>query len=117
VLSQFAAHRPESEDRFEHEMTAGDANGDGYTDLVVLDANERMCEIYTFSASRRLHPATEFEVFQTRLFSSGQSRENQPSAAIVADLTGDEAQDLLLLSHDRLLLYPQQTAARQGPVE
>lgn len=117
ALDQIAAHRPEAEDRFEHEMEAGDVNGDGYTDLVVLDANERMCEIYTFSASRRLHPATEFEVFQTRLFSGGRARENEPSAAVVADVTGDGATDLLLLAHDRLLIYPQQTAPAPSAAE
>lgn len=109
ALSQFAAYRSDSEDRFEHDIEYGDVNGDGYTDLVVIDAGEQMCEIFTLSASRKLYPATEFEVFQSRLFHSGQSREYEPSAALVADLTGDGADDILLIVHDRLMIYPQMT--------
>lgn len=108
-LEQFAAFRSEADDRLEHEMEAGDLNSDGYVDIAVLDAREQMCEIYTFSASRRLLPATEFEVFQSRLFQGGEAREYEPSAAIIGDLTGDAAHDLLLLVHDRVLIYPQMT--------
>ena len=111
ALEQFAAHRPDAEDRFEHEIEAGDLNGDGYVDLAILDAKEQMCSIYTFSASRRLYPATEFEVFESRLFQRGATREYEPSAALIADLTGDGKDDLALVVHDRVIVYPQMTEA------
>jgi hypothetical protein len=109
TLEQFAAWTADSENRLQHDLSTGDINGDGFTDVVVLDAREQMCQILTFSQSRRMHAATEFKVFESRLFTRGESRELQPSDAIVADLTGDGAQDLLLLVHDRVIIYPQMT--------
>jgi hypothetical protein len=109
TLEPVVVFRNDNENRLEHEITAGDINGDGYTDLVVLDAGEQMCEIFACSAARKLLPATEFEVFQSRLFTGGDSREFEPSDAIIADLTGDGADDLALLIHDRVIIYPQKT--------
>jgi len=114
ALEQVAAYRPDAEDRLEHEMEAGDVNGDGYVDVVVLDATEQMCSILTFSEARKLHPATEFEVFESRLFTRGSTRMFEPSAALVADVTGDGADDLVLVVHDRVLIYPQMTEASIG---
>jgi len=109
TLDMVASLRPDAEDRIEHEIEAGDLNSDGYTDFVVLDAGEQMCSIYTFSATRRLYRAIEFEVFESRLFGRGQTREYEPSSAIVTDLTGDGRDDLALLVHDRVIVYPQAT--------
>lgn len=107
ALEQVAVYRSDNENRLEHEIEVGDLNGDGFIDMAVLDAKEQMCQILTVSASRRLVPATEFKVFESRLFMRGDSREYEPSAAWVGDLTGDAADDLMLTTHDRLLIYPQ----------
>ncbi len=106
-LEEFAAWRSDEKGRLEHEMVSGDLNSDGFVDLVILDAGEQMCQILTFTSSRRLLEATEFEVFESRLFSGGEEREFEPSSAIIADVTGDGANDLTLLCHDRLIIYPQ----------
>lgn len=108
-LDEFAAFRSDDDDRLEHEIEAGDLNSDGFVDIVVLDARSQMCQIFTFSASRRLYLATEFKVFESRLFGRGDDREFQPSAAFIADLTGDKANDLILQVHDRYIIYPQMT--------
>ncbi|GAB4550150.1 MAG: hypothetical protein Tsb0013_11760 [Phycisphaerales bacterium] len=109
ALEEFAAYRSDEEDRLEHEAEFGDINGDGYLDMIVLDAREQMCQVFAFSSSRKLYFATEFKVFESRLFSRGDSRSFEPSAAIIADVTGDGADDLILEVHDRYIIYPQMT--------
>ncbi len=106
-LDPFAFYRSESEDRSEHEIEIGDVNSDGYLDMVVLDSAERMCQILSFTAKRNLMPATEFEVFQSRLFTRGRAQEGEPRSALVTDVTGDGLDDIMLTVHDRLIIYPQ----------
>jgi len=113
VLSEVASYRADKEDRLEHEISTGDVNGDGYADLVVLDAGEQALEVFTVSKARRMLPANEFRVFQTRLFEGGDQREFEPHDCLIADVTGDGAVDLLVQVHDRILIYPQARAGSQ----
>lgn len=109
ALKQIAAWRSDEERRFEHELTAGDVNSDGFTDLIALDAGEQMCEILSVSEAKRLLYATAFKVFESKIFSGGEPREYEPSECVIADVTGDGANDVILLSQDRVLIYPQMT--------
>ncbi|MHC4414525.1 MAG: FG-GAP repeat domain-containing protein [Planctomycetota bacterium] len=107
TLQEIGSWRTDEEQRRQHELATGDINGDGFTDLISLDAGEQMCEIFTISESKRLLYATGFQVFESKIFSGGEPREYEPSEALIADVTGDGADDLLLLAHDRVLIYPQ----------
>jgi hypothetical protein len=108
-LNELASWRTDEERRRHHELVSGDVNGDGFVDLISLDAGEQMCEILTISAAGRLLYVTGFKVFESKIFSGGEPREYEPSDALIADVTGDGADDLVLLSHDRVLVYPQMT--------
>jgi hypothetical protein len=98
-----------------HELVPGDLNGDGFTDVTVLDGGEQMADVLTFSAAGRVLPALSFKVFETRMFSGGERREFEPSMGQVADVTGDGLADLLFLAHDRILIYPQATGSEPAP--
>jgi hypothetical protein len=48
-----------------------------------------------------------FPVYESQLFSGGDTREYQPRQISIADVTGDGSHDVVLLCHDRILIYPQ----------
>jgi hypothetical protein len=112
TLDEVANYRGDRVRQVDHEIASGDVNGDGYLDLLVLDAGEQSIGVLSFSESSRLVPVTRFTVFESRLFQGGEPREFEPSMAIVEDITGDGAADIVLLCHDRVLLYPQTVKPR-----
>jgi len=109
-LQQLDSWRPDGNERVPHEFGAGDINGDGLTDLIALDAGKQMLDILAVSEGMKLMPAQSFRIFESRLFSGGEPREFEPSQVIIADVTGDGAEDVILMCHDRVLLYPQMRA-------
>ncbi|MFM1822683.1 MAG: hypothetical protein RI967_949 [Planctomycetota bacterium] len=111
AFEEVASHRGDRTQQVDHELAAGDVNGDGFLDLLALDAGEQSLGILSFSETGRLVPITGFKVFESRIFQGGEPREFEPSMAIVADVTGDGADDIVLLCHDRVLIYPQAKVA------
>ncbi|MGE4618194.1 MAG: VCBS repeat-containing protein, partial [Planctomycetota bacterium] len=89
----------------------GDLNGDGITDLVIIDGVRGELEILAGGSSsanpgRFFEPALSFPVFEKKTF-RGAGRGIEPRKVINAELTGDSSVDTVILVHDRLIIYPQ----------
>ncbi len=89
-------------------MAAGDLNHDGVTDLAVIDAKKHFIEILTFGPDESLVRGNKFRVFTEKQYRRGGNSAAEPRWITVSDVTSDGHDDLLLIAHDRILLYPGQ---------
>lgn len=104
-VASFESPRPKA---FPADIIVGDINGDGQTDLTMIDTSIEGLALLAFDETSGLREATHFRLFEEkRLVSENENRGTQPREGLVVDVTGDGRADLVLLCHDRLLLYPQ----------
>ncbi|MET0262302.1 MAG: VCBS repeat-containing protein, partial [Rariglobus sp.] len=92
------------------DVIAGDLTGDGKVELVTLDPDSSVVEVLARDEAEKAWVSrVHFKVFETDNHYQGRRGDAlEPREAIVADVTGDDKKDLLLLVHDRVLIYPQQ---------
>ncbi len=90
------------------DVVPGDLNGDGRKDLVFLETGKNYVDLVEVAPEQKLMPGNRWPVFEERTFSNRRSDFPEPREAVIADVTGDGRNDLLLLVHDRVLLYPQE---------
>lgn len=95
-------------DGYLNDAVAGDLNNDGRQDLVFLETAKNHVELAMLDAANKLVPCNRWQVFEERTFRSRRSETPEPREALVADFTGDRKGDLVVLVHDRILLYPQE---------
>ena len=91
-----------------NDVVSGDLNSDGRKDLVFLESAKNYLDLVIFSAGHKLVPANRWQVFEERSFRGRHADLPEPREAVVADFTGDHKNDLVILVHDRILLYPQE---------
>jgi hypothetical protein len=91
-----------------NDVVSGDLNNDGRKDLVFLETARNYLDLVIFDADHKLVPANRWQVFEERTFRSRRSDLPEPREAAVADVTGDKKNDLIVLVHDRILVYPQE---------
>jgi len=91
-----------------NDVVSGDLDNDGRKDLVFLETARNYLDLVMFTADHKLVPADRWQVFEERTFRGRRSDLPEPREAVVADLTGDGKNDLAVLVHDRILLYPQE---------
>jgi len=89
-------------------MATGDLNHDGRTDLAVIETKDHFVEILTFGPDDSLVRANKFRVFAKKQYSQRRRDVDEPHWITIADVTNDHHDDLLLIAHDRILLYPGQ---------
>ena len=90
------------------DVVTGDLDGDGRKDLVFLETARNYLDLVIFDANRKLVPANRWQVFEERTFRGRRGDFPEPREAVVADVTGDGKNDLIILVHDRILVYPQE---------
>ena len=83
-------------------------NNDGRKDLVFLETNKGYLDVVALGADHKLIPANRWPVFEERTFRGRRAEVPEPREALVADLTGDGRNDLVVLVHDRILVYRQE---------
>ncbi len=91
-----------------HDVVSGDLNQDGRKDLVFLETAKNYLDLVIFDQSRKLVPATRWQVFEERTFRSRRGDQPEPREALIVDVTGDGKNDLVVIVHDRILVYPQE---------
>ncbi len=107
-LTELDSYETPIKDGFLTDVVSGDLNQDGTKDLVFLETAKNYIDIVFFQPPRQLVPATRWRVFEERTFRSRGAGGLEPREALITDLTGDGKNDLAVIVHDRILVYPQE---------
>ena len=107
-LTELDGYETPIKDGHLNDVVSGDLNNDGRKDLVFLETARNYVDLVIFDANHKLIPANRWQVFEERTFRNRRSELPEPREAAVADVTGDGKNDLIVLVHDRILVYPQE---------
>ena len=95
-------------DGYLNDEIAGDLTGSGRKDIVFMETAKNYLDIVGFSARHKLVPLDRWQVFEEHTFRARDNAVPEPREALVADVTGDKKNDLIVVVHDRILVYPQE---------
>jgi hypothetical protein len=107
-LTELDGYETPVKDGHLNDVVSGDLDSDGRKDLVFLETAKNYLDLVIFDSHHKLVPANRWQVFEERTFRSRRSELPEPREAVVADMTGHGRNDLVVLVHDRILLYPQE---------
>jgi len=95
-------------DGYLNDVIAGDLDGSGRKQLVFMETAKNYLDLVYFNKNRKLVPGDRWQVFEQHTFRGAQNGMPEPRECAVADVTGDKKNDLIVLVHDRILVYPQE---------
>jgi hypothetical protein len=95
-------------DGYLNDVVAGDLDNSGRKDLVFMETAKNYLDIVAFDSNHKLVPVDRWPVFEQHTFRGTQDGLPEPREALAADVTGDKKNDLIIIVHDRILVYPQE---------
>jgi len=110
LVRQFSYETKIKDGRYGH-LAMGDINSDGRADIITVEYKRNHFEILTFDSELKPIPAMRFKIFEQKGYRQQQQRAGrssvEPRELTVADVTGDGKDDLAVIIHDRIIIYPQ----------
>jgi hypothetical protein len=82
--------------------------GDGRKELVFMETAKNYLDVVLFNRRHKLVAGDRWPVFEQHTFRGRENALPEPREALVVDVTGDKKNDLIVLVHDRILVYPQE---------
>ncbi|MGE3314039.1 MAG: FG-GAP-like repeat-containing protein [Planctomycetaceae bacterium] len=107
TLVELASFESKLEKTYFADVVAEDLNADKGVDLAVIDTQSHFIELLNVHPEKGLRHAIHFKLFEEKSFADGERSGTEPRETAVADVTGDGKIDLILLTHDRVLVFPQ----------
>lgn len=92
---------------FLDQLAFGDVNSDGIVDAVMTESNKHLITIAAHVDGELAH-VLQFPVYEESIFERDGGGGREPREVVIADVTGDRKQDLVILVHDRVIVYPQE---------
>ncbi|PXA03311.1 hypothetical protein DDZ13_12880 [Coraliomargarita sinensis] len=88
-------------------LAGADFDGDHVPELVAVDGNEHILDVLRLEESE-FQSLMFWQVFEQNMHYQGRTGAKlEPRQIVIDDLTADGLHDLVLLVHDRILIYPQ----------
>lgn len=114
-LKTLASYETPRKDASLADLTVGDLNADGRPDLTLIDTAEHVVELVTLARPSTLARALTFKVFEQKSSRRERDADVEPRDLAIGDLDGDGRQDLVLVVHDRVLIYRQDPGKPNEP--
>jgi len=107
-LQTISTYESDLEDIVYNDITVAELNQNKGPEFILIDGQNNVLEVIKWQAPDDWQSALHFNVFELDLHYGGRTGAPlEPREVILGDFTNDGLQDIVLLVHDRLLLYPQ----------
>ncbi len=109
-LEQLFSYETKIKDGIYGNLTAGDINGDGRTDIIMVEYRNNHIELLALDAGFKPISAMRFKIFEQKDYrdSKGLPKSRvEPRELKIVDITSDGKDDLVTVVHDRIIIYPQ----------